>query len=123
MLQRWRERAEDAKRDVVALYFALRDPRTPLLAKIVGGAIIAYVVSPIDLIPDFIPLIGSLDDLILVPLAIMLVQRLIPPALLEEHRAKADTVVKTLHSTRLTVGLIIFGLLVLIGGVWFFFLR
>jgi uncharacterized membrane protein YkvA (DUF1232 family) len=73
----------------VALYLAARDPRVPWYAKIVAAGVAAYALSPIDLIPDFIPVIGYLDDIILVPLGIALAIRLIPPALLEEHRQSA----------------------------------
>jgi uncharacterized membrane protein YkvA (DUF1232 family) len=85
-LQRW---ARTLKRDTLALYFAARDPRVPWYAKTVAAAVAAYALSPIDLIPDFIPVIGYLDDLILVPLGIALAIRLIPPVVLEEHRASA----------------------------------
>lgn len=67
---------------------ALKDPRTPLQAKIVGGAALAYLLSPIDLIPDFIPLAGQLDDLLIVPAGLWLARRMIPPAVLEEARAR-----------------------------------
>ena len=77
------------KRDVVALWIAARDPRTPVAAKIVAGAVAAYALSPIDLIPDFIPVIGYLDDLILVPLGIAWAARLIPAALMADFRAEA----------------------------------
>ncbi len=73
----------------MALYFAAGDPRVPWYAKIVAACVAAYALSPIDLIPDFIPVLGYLDDLILVPLGIALAIRLIPPALLAEHRARA----------------------------------
>ena len=78
------------KRDVVALWIAARDPRTPLIAKLVAGAVATYALSPIDLIPDFIPVLGYLDDLILVPAGIWLALRLIPPGLIGEFRADAD---------------------------------
>ena len=78
------------KRDVVAIYLAARDPRVPWYAKLVALSVAAYALSPIDLIPDFIPVIGYLDDLVIVPLGIALVRRLIPPALLEEHRRAAQ---------------------------------
>jgi len=86
-LQRW---ARSLKRDTVTLYLAARDPRVPWYAKIVAAGVAAYALSPIDLIPDFVPVIGYLDDVILVPLGIALAIRLIPPALLEEHRASAS---------------------------------
>jgi uncharacterized membrane protein YkvA (DUF1232 family) len=81
--------ARRIKTDVVALYMAGRDPRTPLLAKAVALAVAGYALSPIDLIPDFIPVLGYLDDLIIVPLGIVLAVRLIPTALMAEFRAMA----------------------------------
>jgi len=81
--------ARAAKTDVVALYLAARDPQVPWYAKLVAGLVAAYALSPIDLIPDFIPVLGYLDDVILVPLGILLAVRLIPPALMEELRAEA----------------------------------
>ena len=75
--------------DTLALYLASRDPRVPWPAKAVAALTVAYALSPIDLIPDFIPVIGHLDDLIIVPAGLALAIRLIPPALLAEHRAEA----------------------------------
>lgn len=73
-----------------AVWLAARDPRTPLPAKLVGLLIAAYALSPIDLIPDFIPVLGLLDDAILIPAGVWLFARLVPPALLAEHRAAAE---------------------------------
>ena len=81
--------AKALKRDVVALWLAARDARTPLWAKLLAGAVAAYALSPIDLIPDFIPILGYLDDLVIVPLGIVLAVKLIPPALMAEFRARA----------------------------------
>ncbi|AWJ90297.1 hypothetical protein Sp245p_11105 [Azospirillum baldaniorum] len=81
--------ARRIKRDVIALYLAARDPRTPWYARVAAAAVAAYALSPIDLIPDFVPVLGYLDDLLIVPLGILLVIRLIPAAVLEEHRATA----------------------------------
>ena len=78
MLDRLRDWARRIKRNVLALWFALRDPRTPLPAKIVAAIVVGYALSPIDLIPDFIPVLGYLDDVILVPLGVLLAIRLIP---------------------------------------------
>src|SRR6478609_6507104 len=78
------------KRDAVAVWIAARDPRVPWFAKVVAIAVAAYALSPIDLIPDFIPVLGYLDDLIVVPLGIALVVRLIPPDIMAEHRALAS---------------------------------
>jgi uncharacterized membrane protein YkvA (DUF1232 family) len=85
-LKRW---ARSVKRDVVALYFAARDPRVPWYAKAVAVAVAAYALSPIDLIPDFIPVLGHLDELVILPLGIMLAVKLIPPDIMAEHRAAA----------------------------------
>ncbi|CAO3363800.1 YkvA family protein [Azospirillum palustre] len=81
--------ARAIKRDVLAVYLAARDPRTPWGVRVLAMAVAAYALSPIDLIPDFIPVLGYLDDLLIVPLGILLVVRLIPPELLAEHRAAA----------------------------------
>jgi uncharacterized membrane protein YkvA (DUF1232 family) len=89
MLEGWKSLAGTIKRDAHALYFASRDPRVPWYAKAIGIAVAAYAASPIDLIPDFIPVIGYLDDLIIVPLGIALVIKLIPPEIMAEHRALA----------------------------------
>ena len=88
-LRRLRNWAHRMKRDVVALWLAARDPRTPILAKIAAGAVAAYALSPIDLIPDFVPVLGYLDDVIIVPLGILLAVRLTPAALLAEFRELA----------------------------------
>ena len=83
--------ARALKRDAAALTIAARDPRVPWPAKAMAGAVAAYALSPIDLIPDFIPVIGLLDDLILVPLGLWLALRMVPPALLAEFRASAES--------------------------------
>jgi uncharacterized membrane protein YkvA (DUF1232 family) len=89
VVMKWRERAQQLRADTYALYSAARDPRVPWYAKAVAGAVAAYAVSPIDLIPDFIPVLGLLDDLVIVPLGIVLVARLIPRELMDEHRRVA----------------------------------
>jgi uncharacterized membrane protein YkvA (DUF1232 family) len=75
---------------VVALWIAARDPRVPWYAKAAAGAVAAYALSPIDVIPDFIPVLGYLDDLIIVPFGILLAVRLIPAELMVEFRAQAQ---------------------------------
>ena len=77
------------KRDVHALYLASRDPRVPWYAKALAVTVAAYALSPIDLIPDFIPVVGLLDDIIIVPHGVMLVVWLIPPGIMAEHREMA----------------------------------
>jgi uncharacterized membrane protein YkvA (DUF1232 family) len=86
-LKRW---AKLIKRDAHALYLAARDPRVSWTAKAVGILIAAYALSPIDLIPDFIPVLGLLDDLVLLPVGIWLAVRLIPSAIMAEHRWAAE---------------------------------
>jgi uncharacterized membrane protein YkvA (DUF1232 family) len=81
--------ARAIKRDALALYLAARDPRTPWYAKALALCVAGYALSPIDLLPDFIPVLGYLDDLLIVPLGILAVVSLIPPNLMAEHRASA----------------------------------
>jgi uncharacterized membrane protein YkvA (DUF1232 family) len=90
MFEKAKKWARSIKDDVVALYIAAKDPRTPLSAKLVSVTVVAYALSPIDLIPDFIPIIGYLDDLIIVPLGILLAIRLIPAPLMVEFRSLAS---------------------------------
>lgn len=85
----WKDRARRLREDVYALLLALRDPRTPWHAKAVAALVVAYAASPIDLIPDFIPVLGWLDDLVLVPLGVALVIRLVPRKVMDECRARA----------------------------------
>ena len=89
LLSSFKAWAKHLKRDVVALWIAAHDSRVPWYAKVVAGAVAAYALSPIDLIPDFIPVIGYLDDLIIVPLGILLAIRLIPDGLMKEFREEA----------------------------------
>ena len=77
------------KREVYALYLAVRDPGTPWYAKLLGVAVVGYALSPIDLIPDFIPVLGLLDDLILVPAGIALVLRMVPAEVMARCRERA----------------------------------
>src|SRR3982074_3086763 len=86
-LKQW---ARALKRDVTMLYLAARHPRVPWYAKALAGFVAAYALSPIDLIPDFIPVLGYLDDLIIVPLGIWLVIALIPEDVMREYRAMAS---------------------------------
>jgi uncharacterized membrane protein YkvA (DUF1232 family) len=91
MIERFKQWARPIKRDVIALWIAARDPRVPWYAKALAMAVAAYALSPIDLIPDFIPVLGYLDDLLIVPLGILLVVLLIPAALMAEFRTQAAT--------------------------------
>ena len=88
-VERWRERTRRLKREVTAVYLAARDHRTPWYAKLLAIGIVAYALSPLDLIPDPIPVLGYLDDLIVLPLAILLVLRLIPEEVMDDARHRA----------------------------------
>ncbi len=90
MLKRLKEAAKKLKREIVPIYYALFDKRTPLLAKILALITVGYLLSPIDLIPDFIPVLGILDDLLLVPLLITITLKLIPKEVIEEIRKRKD---------------------------------
>ena len=89
------------KRDAYAVYLAARDPNTPWYVKVLAAAVAAYAFSPIDLIPDFIPILGYLDDLILVPLGIWLVVSLIPEQAMAEYRARASEVMQRPHGGKI----------------------
>ena len=89
-MQRLRLWAAALKREVMTLWFACRDPRTPWYARVLAMLIVAYALSPIDLIPDFIPVLGYLDELILLPVGIYLVLKLVPAEALADARARAQ---------------------------------
>ncbi|HNW34252.1 MAG TPA: YkvA family protein [Candidatus Ozemobacteraceae bacterium] len=86
---RLQQAAKRIKQDVMTVYFAARNPRTPVIARLLALAVAGYALSPIDLIPDFIPVLGYLDDLILLPLGILLIMKLVPADIIEESRTKA----------------------------------
>ena len=90
MLARLKIWAGTIRRDVLALYLAGRDPRVPWYVKALAVATAAYALSPIDLIPDFIPVLGYVDDLLLLPFAILLVVRLVPPEVMADLRMEAE---------------------------------
>ncbi|MFB2981592.1 YkvA family protein [Microseira sp. BLCC-F43] len=89
-MQALKQQARKLKKETYAIYLACKDPRVPWYARLLAGCVVAYAFSPIDLIPDFIPIIGYLDDLIIVPLLIWLVLKMIPAAVLNECRQKAE---------------------------------
>lgn len=91
MRSRLAQRLQALKREAYALAIAARDPRLPWTARIVIALTLAHTFSPIDLIPDFIPVLGQLDDLVITPLGIALALRLTPPEILVEARARAET--------------------------------
>jgi len=111
LLAELRRRARALKVETRALYLVARDPRVPWYARLFVAVVVAYALSPIDLIPDFIPVLGYLDDLILVPLGLALALRMVPPHVLGECRARAR---EELADARLTST----GAMVLIIGIW-----
>src|SRR5260221_1904792 len=88
-MARWRQVARQLKTETLALYYCIRDPRTPWYARLAGALVVAYAISPLDLIPDFVPVLGYVDDLILVPLGLWLTLKLIPPQVMADNRVRA----------------------------------
>ena len=116
-----KQRAQHLKAETFALYLAARDSRTPWFAKLLAVVIVAYALSPIDLIPDFVPVLGYLDDLILLPICIVFAIKLIPPQVLAECRAQAkETTLSRLPINRVagTVILVIWLILVALCFIW-----
>ena len=109
--RRWNEWVAQLKKDTYALYLASRDPRVPLAAEIIVILVVAYVLSPIDLVPDFIPVLGYLDDMVLVPLGMAVAIRCIPPDIWQDCRNKAgDRLASALPRKR--------AMLIVIASVW-----
>lgn len=90
MVETWKRRAGQLKAETYALFLAYRDRRTPWCARLFAACVVAYAFSPLDLIPDFIPVLGYLDDLILIPLGIALALKMIPPQVMADSRVKAQ---------------------------------
>ncbi len=111
--------AQALKRDVFALWIAARSARTPWIAKLIAGSVAAYAFSPIDLIPDFIPIIGYLDDLIIIPLGIALVVRLIPAQLMAEFRTEALLISdRPMSYAAATVVIVVWTVVMVVLGHW-----
>lgn len=119
-LKRW---ASALKRDVLALWIAASDPRVPWHAKALAGAVAAYALSPIDLIPDFIPVLGYLDDLLIVPAGIWIALRMIPPTLIAEFRAKATLRAKRPISYTAAVIIVILWVVAATVSIWLYLAR
>jgi uncharacterized membrane protein YkvA (DUF1232 family) len=104
----WTQRAHLLKRETFALYLVCRHPRVPWYAKFLALIVVGYALSPIDLIPDFIPVLGYLDDLILVPLGIMLVVRLVPADVVAECRARSEEMVgRVTRAGKIAAGVVV----------------
>jgi len=110
---RWRERARELKAETYALYLAYRDPRVPWSAKVVIALVVGYALSPIDLIPDFIPVLGYLDDLVLIPLGIYLALLMIPGPVMAECREKACAKLSMDKPVNWAAGAVVIGIWIL----------
>ena len=120
-IDNWKKRARQLKIEVYALYLAYRDPRVSWPARIFAGVVVAYAFSPIDLVPDFIPVLGYLDDLLLVPLGVWLALRMIPAAVLADCREQASEVMaagKPVNRTAAVVIVVIWLALAALAAVW-----
>jgi uncharacterized membrane protein YkvA (DUF1232 family) len=119
-LEGWKQRARQLKTEVYALYLAYRDPRVSWPARIFAACVVAYAFSPIDLIPDPIPVLGYLDDLVLIPLGIALARRLIPAEVLAEcrDRARIEVATKPVNKVAAAVIVAVWLLLAVLAVVW-----
>lgn len=117
LLAKLKRRARDLKTETFALYLAARDPGTPWYAKLLVAGIVAYAFSPIDLIPDFVPVLGYLDDLILLPLAITLAIKLVPHAVLADCRARAQQALQTGKPVSRVAGAVIVVIWLVLAGL------
>ncbi|MGH8107604.1 MAG: YkvA family protein [Arenimonas sp.] len=116
-----KEVAHRIKLDAMTVYFAARDPRTPFFVRLLALSIAAYALSPIDLIPDFIPILGYLDDLLILPLGIALVIKLTPATVIESSRRKAGEVAARPSSTAAAIVIVAIWVLFTLGfGYWLF---
>lgn len=118
MIDRLKTLARRLKADLLALSLAASDPRTPWVARAWALLVLAYALSPIDLIPDFIPVLGYLDDLLLVPAGLWLALRLIPPAVLEEARREAAAHPRNLARSAWGLGLMVLIYVALLLALW-----
>lgn len=120
MLAGWKERVRALKQEAYALYLAMRDPRVPWYARLFMALVLAHTFSPIDLIPDFIPVLGYLDDLLIVPLGIALTLKMIPPEVMTDARRQAEAgLAEGAPVSRLGAVLVVaVWLLLLLAAVW-----
>ncbi|AEV66967.1 YkvA family protein [Acetivibrio clariflavus] len=116
MIKRMKEKTSELKKQVFALYLAYKKKETPLIAKVFTAIVVAYALSPIDLIPDFIPVLGYLDDFILIPMGVAIALKLIPAEIMEECRKEADRKLKNDIPEAKVAGVIIVMLWILILG-------
>lgn len=120
VLEALKARARELRQHTLAVYYAARDPRTPVWVRLAAAAVAAYALSPIDLIPDFIPVIGYLDDLVLIPLGLALVVRFTPPEVMASARARAlEAGARPVGIVAAVMVIVVWGLLLWAGVHWF----
>jgi uncharacterized membrane protein YkvA (DUF1232 family) len=113
-IEAWKQRARQLRLETYAIYLAYKDPRTPWYARIFAACVVGYAFSPIDLIPDPIPVLGYLDDLVLVPVGVALALKMIPQAVLAECREKAQAAISQGNPTNWTAAGVIIAIWLLL---------
>jgi len=116
-MEAWKQRARQLKAETYALYLAYRDPRTPWYARIFAAVVVGYAFSPIDLIPDFIPVLGYLDDLLLVPFGIWLALKMIPPEVMADSRGRAQEALANGKPVNRAAAVVIVGIWLLLAAL------
>jgi uncharacterized membrane protein YkvA (DUF1232 family) len=116
-IERWKQRARQLKTETYAIYLAYKDPRVPWYARLFAACVVAYAFSPIDLIPDPIPVLGYLDDLVLVPLGIALARKMIPPTVMAEYREKAQVAMSEGKTTNWAAAAVIIAIWLLLAAL------
>ncbi len=121
LIDNLKQRAKGIKVETYTLYLAYKDPRVPLYARIFAACVVGYAFSPIDFIPDPIPVLGYLDDLVIIPLGIWLAIKMIPPDVLAECRIKAQEVIKQGKPVNRIAAVIIVAVWILLAGLMVFY--
>jgi uncharacterized membrane protein YkvA (DUF1232 family) len=119
MMEKWKKRAKELKKEIFVLYLSYKHPRVSWLLRLFILCVVAYAFSPIDLVPDFIPILGYIDDLVLVPLGIYLALRWLPKEVVEENRIKASELAEKGKPKNWIAGILIILLYIAI-AVWLF---
>ncbi len=122
LVKGWKAQAAKLKTETYALYLAYRDPRIPLHARIFAALVVGYAFSPIDLIPDFIPVLGYLDDLILIPLGVKIALTMIPAEVMDESRAAAKALMSEGKPVNRTTAVVIVAIWILLAGLSIMFI-
>ncbi len=116
-LANWKRRAQDVKVELYALYLAYRDPRVPTYARVFAACVVGYAFSPIDLIPDFIPILGYLDDIVIIPAGVTIALKMIPASVMADCRLRAHAVMQQGNPVNRAAAVIIIGLWLLFAAL------